>query len=216
MKTKTAKELIEFENHVESLWLAGELPSLFHLSGGNEDELIEIFDGVRPGDWILSSHRNHYHYLLTGGDPQKLLRDIKDGLSMFIFDREVNFLSSSILAGMCSIAAGISLANKMLGLDSKVFCFLGDAASEQGHFYEAVKYVESENLPCLFIVEDNDRSCDTTKKQRGSHVDIISASCVLRYNYKPTYPHCQAPSASHITFKDVEPRIVNNDREGGT
>ena len=34
--------LIAFESHIGELYLDNQLPFLFHLSGGNEDELIEL------------------------------------------------------------------------------------------------------------------------------------------------------------------------------
>ena len=40
------EELIAFEDHIGDLYLDNKLPFLFHLSGGNEDELIEIFKGI--------------------------------------------------------------------------------------------------------------------------------------------------------------------------
>jgi TPP-dependent pyruvate/acetoin dehydrogenase alpha subunit len=201
----TKDDLIAFEKTISELWLAGELPYLFHLSGGNEDQLIELFTRIKPGDYVLSSHRNHYHYLLAGGDRDRLLEEIKGGHSMFIFDRKINFLTSSVLAGTCGIAAGLALALRMKQSPAKVWCFLGDGAAEQGHFYEAVKLVESMDLPCTFVVEDNDRSCDSTKEQRNSKQWIIQAKHVLVYSYVAAYPHCQIKTNRKITFKQVAP-----------
>ena len=40
-----------------------ELPFLFHLSGGNEEQLIKIFENIDEEDYVISSHRTiimHY------------------------------------------------------------------------------------------------------------------------------------------------------------
>jgi TPP-dependent pyruvate/acetoin dehydrogenase alpha subunit len=199
--TTSYKDLIEFEKDIADHWLNGDITSLFHLGGGNENQLISIFNSIRPQDYVFASHRSHLHALLKGYDKNKLMKDILQGHSMFLFDKKINFFTSSILAGHCSIAAGVALSIKLRKEDRCVYCFLGDGASSEGHFYEAVKFVESNNLPCQFIIEDNDRSCDSTKEQRHDTADVINASCVMRYNYTPTYPHCQYPSDRKIIFK---------------
>lgn len=88
-----------------------------------------------------------------------------------------------------------------------VWCFLGDGAEEQGHFYEAVMMVEGHGLPCTFIVEDNDRSVDTNIAQRrgdaGKGTLKLSASCIVRYSYVPTYPHAGSGCSHKIVFKEI-------------
>jgi pyruvate dehydrogenase E1 component alpha subunit len=194
------ERLIAFETKIKKLWEAGELPFLIHLCGGNEDQLIEIFAEIKSGDWILSSHRSHYHYLLAGGDSEKLLHQIQAGRSMFIFDRSLNFLTSSVLAGTCCIAAGLAFALKEFGSLNRVWCFLGDGAEDQGHFYEAVCYVQGAELPCTFVVEDNNRSVDTDIAGRHRY-QIQWPSCVKRYHYSATYPHAGSGCKYLIKFK---------------
>jgi pyruvate dehydrogenase E1 component alpha subunit len=198
---KSAGELIAFESGIKDLWEAGELPFLIHLCGGNEGQLINIFRDVQKGDWIFSSHRSHYHYLLAGGSEEKLKDMILRGRSMFVFDKELNFLTSSVLAGTCCIAAGVAWSLKEEGSRASVWCFLGDGAEEQGHFYEAVQFVQGNKLPCKFIIEDNDRSVDTSKAQRRGDFEMKWPSCVIRYHYTPTYPHAGSGCKHHITFK---------------
>ena len=208
MKYATEEQLIAFENKVKELWEAGDLPFLMHLAGGNEKALLNVFLYVKPGDWILCSHRSHYHYLLAGGTEQNLMARIKRGQSMFLFDRSLNFLSSSILAGTCCIAAGIAKALKDEGSKNSVWCFLGDGAEDEGHFYEAVRYVEGWDLPCVFVLEDNNRSVDvSTEARRGpNNADCVSfrhCAKVFHYCYTPTYPHAGSGCKHHINFKPI-------------
>ena len=201
MFNATKEELIAFETKIRDLFEDGELPFIMHLCGGNEDELIEVFKDVEEGDYIFSTHRTHYHYLLAGGKPDDLENKIKNGDSMFVFDKELNFFSSSVLAGCTGIAAGIALSFKLQNKKSKVWCFLGDGAEDEGHFYEAVSFVEGWDLPCTFIVEDNDRSVETTKKgRRGKDSPVEWPSCVKRYHYIPTYPHTGTNSGKWLKF----------------
>jgi TPP-dependent pyruvate/acetoin dehydrogenase alpha subunit len=166
-----------------------------------------LFKGVKEGDWILGSHRSHYHYLLAGGTEADLEREIRDGRSMFLFDKRFNFLTSSVLAGTCPIAAGIAWALKARGSANKVWCFLGDGAADEGHFYEALIFVEGWDLPCTFVVEDNDRSVDTARSERrGPRGDevfqrLANSPHVLRYHYHATYPHGGAGLKTMVKFK---------------
>lgn len=211
--------MIGFESMIRDLFADGELPYLIHLGGGNEEQLINIFEEVQWGDWVLASHRNHFHALLSGVDPWKLRSLISEGNSMFVYENpqlqtvdthgrfrlaKVNFLTSAILGGTCGIAAGIALAIHKEQGPENVWCFLGDGAADNGHLFEAAMLVESRGLPCTFIIEDNDRSVDTTKEERRGPRRInpfAEFACVRTYQYKPTYPHGGAGLTKMIEFK---------------
>ncbi len=185
----TKEELINFEKEIADLFEKTKIPYPIHLSGGNEDQLIEIFKNIKKGDYIFSTHRSHYHCLLSGASCENLKKMIIEGNSMHIFDKKSNFLSSSIVAGMPAIAAGVALGLKLKNSNSHVWCFAGDGAEDEGHFYEAVRYVDGHKLPCTFIIEDNNRSVETPKKIRYGSSEINWPNCVIRYHYEPTYPH---------------------------
>ena len=206
MKNATKKELIQFEQDVASHWEEGDLPYLIHLSGGNEDFLIDLFnEDIKNDDWIFSTHRNHHHPLLSGVPRHELLAKILAGKSMFVFDAARNFYTSSVLGGTCAIAAGVAYALKEEGSPNWVWCFLGDGAEEQGHFYEAVMFVQGHDLPCMFVIEDNNRSVDSTIEERmPTNFRMEWPSCVMRNRYTPTYPHAGNGTKKHIVFKDIK------------
>jgi pyruvate dehydrogenase E1 component alpha subunit len=206
MNNKTKEELIQFENRIGEIFEEGDLPFLLHFCGGNEDQLIKIFSIIKEGDYIFSTHRSHYHYLLAGGSEEILEQKIKDGDSMFIFDKKLNFLSSSILAGNTGIATGVALALKLKGSSQHVWCFIGDGAEDNGHLYESVKFTQSAKLPCTFIIEDNNRSVDSSKEDRHSTYIMNWPECVIRYNYEPCYPHAGNGTKKWIKFKDIKPK----------
>ncbi len=204
--------LIDFENQTKADWETGDLPCLLHLAGGNEQELIKIFEQVKPGDWVFSTHRNHYHALLAGVPASIVREKIDRGDSMFVYSKEHNFFCSAVLAGCCGIAAGVAWAIKNAGYipfmdvyiePRHVWCFVGDGGEEQGHFYEAAMFVEANDLPCTFIIEDNNRSVDTPRDaRRGSAKGLEHLfRCVQRYHYTPTYPHAGSGCTFKIEFK---------------
>ncbi len=206
----TAQSLIEFESGIRELWEKGELPSLVHLCGGNEAQLLEIFSEIKEGDWIFSTHRTHYHALLAGIEPELLKQKIRDGDSMFVYSKARNFLCSAVLSGCCAIAAGVAwyLKNEVWS-SNRVWSFIGDGGEEEGHFYEAAMFVEANDLPCTFIIEDNNRSVDTPRDARRGAAKGLEHlfKCVRRYHYTPTYPHAGSGCSFKIEFcKDATER----------
>ena len=191
----TVESLKQFEEEIIELYLDCQLPFLFHLSGGNEKELIEIFKNIKPGDYVLTNHRGHYHALLHGMTPDTVKDRILNGRSMFLYDREKNLFCTAIIGGSPAIAAGIAWDLKNKGSDNKVWCFVGDGTEDTGHFFEAVRYVEGFDLPCTFVIEDNNRSVETPKEERwGTATDPDWPASVLKYKYEITFPHARIPA----------------------
>jgi TPP-dependent pyruvate/acetoin dehydrogenase alpha subunit len=189
MEKITKEQLIEFEKRIVKRWENAEIPYPVHFCGGNEEQLIEIFKDIKEGDYIFSTHRSHYHYLLAGGLQKELEEIIMKGDSMHVFNREKNFFTSSIVCGVPTIAVGVALALKRNNDKRYVWCFVGDGAEDEGHFYEAVRYADGHNLPCKFIIEDNNRSVETPKANRYGTSKMNWPDCVFRYEYTSTYPH---------------------------
>jgi pyruvate dehydrogenase E1 component alpha subunit len=189
------EELIAFEDRIGELYLDNKLPFLFHLSGGNEKQLINIFENINEGDYVISNHRSHYHALLHGIPPETVEERILNGRSMFIYDRSRNFFCSAIIGGTPAIAAGIAWALKYKGSKQKVWCFVGDGTEDNGHLYEAIRYVDGWNLPCTFVIENNDRSVEASNSERwGKSGDYNwNSPSVLKYKYDITYPHARMP-----------------------
>jgi hypothetical protein len=200
-KKWSVDELISFEDEIGDLYLANKLPFLFHLSGGNEKELISIFENIDDNDYVISNHRNHYHALLHGIPPEIVKERILNGQSMFIYDRSRNFFCSAIIGGTPAIAAGIAWALKRKGSKQKVWCFVGDGTEDNGHLYEAIRYVDGWDLPCTFVIENNDRSVEASNSERwGKSADYKwDSPSVIKYKYKITYPHARKPGVIDLS-----------------
>lgn len=207
----TKEELIEFVNKMADHHDSGRLPFALHLPGGNEEQLIEIFQDIKEGDYVLSTHRNWYHALLHGLPPEEVEQKILDARSMFMFDRERNFYVSAIIGGTPAIAVGIAWALKRKGSDQRVWCFIGDGIEDTGHFAEAVRYVNSFNLPCTFVIEDDGMAVDASKVQRWNTDKTLDwPSCVHRYHYTKTRPHIRTGKFAPI---DVMKSVMKTDEE---
>jgi len=182
----TKQELIDFETKVADYYNDGKIKAAIHLSKGNEDELIEIFQYVHPDDWVFSAWRNHYHALLHGMSPDTLFQDILNGRSMSTSYK--NFYASSIVGGIIPIAVGTALALKFKQSERKVWCFIGDMTYETGIFHESYKYSKNFNLPIQFVVEDNGMSVHTPTNIAWG-ISSPFYSDIITYSYKLEYPH---------------------------
>jgi TPP-dependent pyruvate/acetoin dehydrogenase alpha subunit len=177
---KTKEELIEFEKGVKQMFLDGELRSPVHLSGGNEDELIEIFKEIRPQDWVFTTYRSHYHALLKGVPEEDLKRWVLENKSIHFMSDKYKIFSSAIVGGCLPIALGVAMAikkkypNEYIEKETlqiknhlndmirpHVWIFIGDMAASIGVFNDCLTYAMINDLPITFVIEDNGMSTDT-------------------------------------------------------
>ncbi len=184
----TKDYLINFEKRVKKVYEDGKIRAPVHLSGNNEDILIEIFKNVDKNDWVFSSWRNHYHALLHGIEEDELFKKILDGRSMSINSKDRNFYSSSIVGGIIPIALGSAMALKKKKSKNKVWCFIGDMTFETGIFHECYKYAKNFDLPLKFVVEDNNLSTNTPTDLTWNKKSEIPSD-IIYYKYERLYPH---------------------------
>jgi len=192
----TKSDLIEFEEKVAAEFNKGKIRAPVHLYFGNEDEIINVFGGIKAEDWVLCSWRSHYQCLLKGVPQEEVFNEVAAGRSISLCFPKYRIFSSAIVGGVLPIATGIALAIKKRGGKSRVHCFMGDMTSETGIAHESIKYSRNFDLPIRFIVEDNGKSvCTDTKLAWG--VDKLSYEdsddpIIVYYKYETKYPHAGA------------------------
>jgi len=135
-----------------------------HLCLGQEAVPEALNRWLRPTDWLFSTHRSHGHYLAKGGSEVALLAEIEgrpDGVnggfsgSQSFCDPALRFHSTAVVAGLVGVATGTALGVKFAGKDEIVVCCIGDAATEQGVFWESLNFAALHALPILWICENN-------------------------------------------------------------
>ncbi len=194
----TKDELIAFEASIAEEFNAGKIRYPIHLDNGNEDALIDIFENVKPQDWVFVSWRGHYKALLKGVPPEELRAAIHRGESMALRFDQHRVYGSAIVGGMIPIALGTAMAIKRSGADEHVWLFVGDMAAESGIFHEAWKYACNFDLPINFVVEDNGVSvCTNTREAWGANLPYAIRPRI-RFEYESKFPH--AGSGKRIQF----------------
>jgi pyruvate dehydrogenase E1 component alpha subunit len=189
----TPADLIAFEADIAERFNRAEIPHPVHLSGGNEQQLIDYFaahhDAAR-GDWVCGSWRMHYHCLLAEVPSDEVRAAILAGRSITLCFLEHRVVSSAIVGGILPIAVGIAVGLRRQGSDAKVHVFCGDMTAVTGAYHEATTYARRQALPISFVVEDNGLSVMTdTQEAWGAHPGAAEEH---RYFYKNKFPHAGA------------------------
>lgn len=194
MKTgHTPDSLRAFERQIADDFNAGKIRAPVHLAGGCEEDLIRIFEGVQPQDWVLVQWRSHYECLLKGVSPERLRRDILAGHSITLCYPDYRILSSAIVGGILPIGTGLAMAVKRRGGTEKVWCFVGDMTGASGMYWECVRYAHGHGLPMRFVIADNGLSvCTPTKETWGEDRNPNSDIYVEYFQYKLPWPHSGA------------------------
>jgi pyruvate dehydrogenase E1 component alpha subunit len=189
----TVERLRAFEATVRDAIEGGRVRGPCHLSGGNEQQLIDIFRDVKRGDYVFGTYRAHYHALLHGLPEQYVMHEILAGRSMSLHSAEHRFFTSAIVGGCLPIALGVAAAIKRRGGTERVFVFVGDMAASCGTYKDCLRYAESQDLPITFVIENDGFSTYTpTAEAWGAPVAYQPSRKQSYYKYERTEPHIGA------------------------
>ncbi len=137
----------------------------FHVSGMGHEALAAISMLMEPDDYIVPYYRDRGLVLGRGMTTRELALEYfakrntgSGGRQMPSHYSHANLHIWSVptptgseLLPACGIAWGIKLDEKK----NLVVTTVGDAATRQGDFFEAVCFAKEKKLPVLFVVEDN-------------------------------------------------------------
>lgn len=172
-----------FEETIATIYLEGKtpvfnmakgpIPGEMHLSDGQEPVAVGVCAHLNPEDVVTATHRPHHQAIAKGVDLDKMAAEIfgkSTGLSggrgghMHIFDADVNFACSGIIAQGMGPAVGAALSRKMQGKPGVAVAFLGEGAVNQGAWHEAMNLAAVWNLPFVCIIEDNSWGISVSKE----------------------------------------------------
>ena len=187
----TRQDLVDFENDILEEFEAGHIRSPVHLQGGNEDQLIEIFQDIRENDWVICDWRSHLQCLLKGWPAKELKQKILDNHSISLCSKKYKIISSAIVGDSTPLALGLAWAAKEQAKDEHVFMFSGEMSATTGIFWESWNYAVNFDLPITFIVADNDRSVCTKTSEVWNYKQhpIEGKEKVIYYRYEPKFVH---------------------------
>jgi len=159
------KRIRAVEESIAVRYSEGKMRCPTHLCTGQEAVSAGVGALLRKDDFAVSTHRAHGHYLAKGGDLKRMMAEIYGkatgcssgkGGSMHLIDESVGFMgSTSIVGGTIPVGTGIGFSVLLQGTDQVSCVFLGDAAVEEGVFYESINFAAVKKLPVLYICENN-------------------------------------------------------------
>lgn len=177
-----------FEIRAESAYLQGKVGGFFHSYMGQEAVQTAALAVMGKNQWWITSYRCHALALLLDAHPNELMAELYGkengnalgrGGSMHFFTEEM-LGGYGIVGGQIPIATGAGFAirykEKFPQLQEQekdpkevATCFFGDGAVVQGAFHESLNLASLYNLPCIYVIENNEWGM-------GTHVD--RAVCV--------------------------------------
>lgn len=155
-----------------------------HLCIGQEAPPAGVSAHLVRRDLVFSGHRSHGHFLAKGGDLRAMFAELYGrvtgcargkGGSQHLVDLANGFVSSApILASTIPVAAGAAWGAVMAGEDRVVVAYLGDGATEEGAFHEALNFAGAKRLPIIFVCENNLYSVHTALEARQPNRPIAA------------------------------------------
>lgn len=162
---RTVRTIRRFEETVEELTSANEIPGTVHLYIGQEAVAAGVSAALAPGDLVTSTHRGHGHVIAKGAALGPMLAELMGrtnglnrgrGGSMHVADLSLGVLGANgIVAGGIPFALGATWAAAQDGDNRVAATFFGDGGLAQGLLHECMNWAALWQLPVIFVCEDN-------------------------------------------------------------
>lgn len=189
-----------FETRAEAAYQQGKIGGFFHAYIGQEAIQTAAVAVMGKNQWWSTSYRCHALALLTGASPDELMAELYGkvtgnasgrGGSMHFFSERL-LGGFGIVGGQIPIGTGAAFAiqyakkfgkpDTVLPADVSV-CFMGDGAVAQGAFHESLNLAALWNLPCIYVIENNEWGMGTHVR-RAVSVEPIAETKAPGYGMK--------------------------------
>src|SRR5262249_3315445 len=154
-----------FDLRLSTLVKQGKVRSGVYTGIGQEAIIVGTCFGLRREDFICPLHRDLGSFLMKGVDARTMMSQMfakATGLSKgrdSALHSGVNelgiFGNTSMLGANLPVAAGLGYTFKMEKSDNVVIAYFGEGASNVGDFHEALNFAGVQQLPIIFICENN-------------------------------------------------------------
>jgi pyruvate dehydrogenase E1 component alpha subunit len=172
-----------FEEHCNQVYRQGLAGGYLHVYIGMEPLAVGWLNELKLGyDYVITAYRDHAHPIVMGSDPVALAAEIigrRDGTSkgkggsMHLYDIERGFFGGwGIVGGHTALGGGLALAAKYRGEDRVTLCYLGDGAANAGVFFETLNMCGLWDLPCIFIIENNEIAMGTRLEYHAADPEL--------------------------------------------
>ncbi len=167
-----------FEEKAGQLYGMGLIGGFCHLYIGQEAVVVGLQACAEEGDQVITSYRDHGHMLACGMDPKGVMAELTGreggyskgkGGSMHMFSTEKHFYGGhGIVGAQVPIGAGLAFANRYRSNGNVSLTYFGDGAANQGQVYETFNIAALWQLPCVFVIENNQYAMGTAQTRSTS------------------------------------------------
>lgn len=170
-----------FEVRAEAAYQRGLIGGFFHSYIGQEAIQTAVLQAFGKDHWYITTYRCHAMALLLGATPKEIMAELFGratgnalgrGGSMHLYTERL-LGGFAIVGGQLPVAAGAAFTSRYLNKKEAAICFLGDGAVPQGAFHEALNLASLWDLPCVFVIENNQWGMGT-HFQRVNSVDRLA------------------------------------------
>ena len=152
-----------FEIRGEAAYLQGKVGGFYHSYQGQEAVQTTAVAVMGKKQWWITSYRCHALALLLGATPNELMAELygrasgnakgRGGSMHFFTDRMLG--GFGVVGGQIPVATGAAFTAKYTKSGEIAICFLGDGAVAQGSFHESLNLAALWDLPCIYVIENN-------------------------------------------------------------
>ncbi len=147
----------------------------FYIPSSGHEASALIAPHLIPSDWLHLHYRDRalayargvtYQTVFDGLFSRASSNSAGRRMPAFPSDRKLNIMSTPTLVGS-NVVQAVGVAHTFKDEDASnsiVLASVGDGATQQGDFYEAVSEAARANLPVLFLIEDNRYALSTPTK----------------------------------------------------
>ncbi|MCE2982930.1 MAG: pyruvate dehydrogenase (acetyl-transferring) E1 component subunit alpha [Parachlamydia sp.] len=181
-----------FEVRAEAAYQQGKIGGFFHAYIGQEAIQTAAVQALGQENWYTTSYRCHALALLLEATPTELMAELYGkatgnamgrGGSMHFFTKRM-LGGFGIVTGQVPIATGAGFTLKYLDNREEVsICFMGDGAVPQGSFHESLNLASLWDLPCIYVIENNQWGMGTAV-DRAVSVSRLAEDKASGYNMK--------------------------------
>jgi pyruvate dehydrogenase E1 component alpha subunit len=164
------------EQRAMNFYRQGKVPGSFYDGFGQEAVSVGATWAMAAADRLCVLHRDLGAHLVRGVQPATILAQYmgreagitsgRDGNVHFGDYRTGCVGMVSMLPDMMLVAAGMAMAFKLRGEARCALTWFGDGSTSRGDFHEAMNWAGVQNLPVIFILENNQFAYSTPIDQQ--------------------------------------------------
>src|SRR3954469_4226390 len=174
------------EERAMTLYRQGKVPGSFYDGYGQEAVSAGAAWAMAPQDRLCILHRDLAAHIIRGVAPARIFAQYmgreggvtggREG-NVHFGDRTLGCVGMvSILPDMMLVAAGMAMAFKLRAEARCAITWFGDGSTSRGDFHEAMNWAGVQQLPVIFVLENNQYAYSTPLDQQFAGAPVERAA----------------------------------------